>query len=299
MIMSVIRSKRVVSGVLLLCASVLAFGCVSARTVPLAKTVAARGQEVATAAMTFYDDVDAMLVRDKAQQDFVRVLRMPAGADFPDTPLQDFSAQLSSRRTAFTALKNAYGRYQALAESAAPEEVSTATGGLVDAANGLSNGPHVSAQAKSLLGAAAGRLVEAQRGRNLRRYNQALLELVNAYRTVWLDDTTTWREVFTGVEQSYTSAIAGLPVTSFDAGKIAGLVTEPVAAERRIPIYQLNLINAERAREAATEEKMRTVTRALDALVAAHAALASDKPSVTDITLASKQILTLTGGNAQ
>src|SRR5215210_2593262 len=90
----------------LACIALLVFvGCVSSSTVPLAKTVAARGQEVATAALTYYDDVDATLVRDKSQQDFVRVLRMPIGADFPDTPLQDFSEQLNTRRAAFMALK--------------------------------------------------------------------------------------------------------------------------------------------------------------------------------------------------
>lgn len=287
-------AKRPAPAALLL-TILFAVGCVSSRTAPLAKTVAARGQEVATAALAFYDEVDATLARDKTQQDFVRVLRLPAGSDFPDTPLQDFSEQLKSRREAFKALKIAYGRYQALADSTAPADAAAATGGLVDAINSLNRAPAISAQARSLLGGASGRLLEAQRARGLRRHHQALLELVNAYRTVWLEDATAWQELFAGVEQSYTSAVAGIPPTSFDAGKIAGLVQEPVAADRRLLVYQLNLINAERARNAASAEKMHAVTRALDALVAAHSALAGDKPSITDVTQSSNQILTLLG----
>jgi len=275
----------------LLLTIVLSAGCVSSRTVPLAKTVAMRGQEVATAALAFYDDVDATVVRDKSHQDFVRILLLPPGSPFPDKKAEDFSEQLKARRAAYKALKSAYGSYQAIADSTAPADVAQATAGLADAANTLGRGVQITDQAKSLLGTVSTKLVEAQRSRNLRKHNEAFVELVNAYRTVWLDDVSAWRDFLTGVEVSYSSAVAGIPPTSLDAGKIGMLVTEPVASDRKIPVYQLQLINAERARIAASEEKMRTVTRALDALVAAHSALASDKPSAADVLQASNQIL--------
>lgn len=284
------RLQRQLTLIFALVLALSALGCAtSSQTVSLSKTVASRGQDLATAALNGYDAIDDAATRD--QQDQLTLKAFVPPAPLTSVRRQDFSAQLAPRRKAYRALKSAYGQFQVLAESNAGTEISTATGGLIDAVNGLSSLPDISGPAKGFLTTAAQQLATAQQQRSLRKYNEALAKLADAYRTLWNEDLSVFKNTLQGFTESYTTGIQGLQPSIFDSDLVQEAIGQPFTAEVAIRLYQVKLISTAQDEKAAIEAKLAGISRAFDGLVAAHAALAVDKPSAQDVLAAANQIL--------
>jgi len=284
------QSLVITAGLLLI--SLAAGGCAtSSQAIPLSKAVAARGQELATAALSAYDSIDDAATRDQQNQLTLKALTLPAGVPLGGVTRQDFSAQLNPRRKAYRALKGAYGQFQVLADTNAGPDLSAATGGLIDAVNGLATLPDVSSQTKNILSTAAQQLATAQQQRSLRKYNAALAKIAEGYQAVWNEDLPTWKTALTGFTVAYTSGIEGLPVTLFDGVLVQKAIEQPFAAPVAARLYQVKLISAAQSDHAATVAGLNKVAKAFDGLVAAHVALDANKPSPQDVLAAANQVI--------
>jgi hypothetical protein len=274
-------------------------GCLRTAAVrTLGSAVAMKGKDVSSSALSVYDELAKQADIDRAQQDYIKVVTSPdpERGRLPDTQSRPFARQLEPRIAAYRALLDAYSKYQTLSGKDFGKQTETAAGSLLTGMKSLSGVPDLPSAVTTLLPKVAGMIMEAQRAKDIRKYNRALVELSTAYQSLWDRDLPIWKQYLERIYGDYADGFKSVDVTRFDRAALAGAVKDPFTVEIKMGLYKLQMRNDAFRQRDALIGRLDQVSESFRQLESGQAELMKAKPNVADALAELDQINSIHAG---
>lgn len=259
-------------------------GCTGSNVKTLGAAAAVKGQSACSAAEMSYRDVDLWEARDERYQNFVKALTRPAEmTDTPESKVTSFSNELSTRISAFQALKRVYARFQSLSEAISNAEAKEATQSLLESLDTIQGIKDVPESVKKKIANTADILVEDIQAGKVRKHNAILARLASAYQELWQSEIPIWEKRINRVVDDYNNGLIQIDATRFDQNALSKIESLPFSTSYNITMYKLRLREESEKIRQETISRLWAVNSALESLVQAHTELSKKEPNLAEI----------------
>lgn len=286
---------RRLSAILIICALFFS-GCDEAAVRQVGAKVGMRGQDVSSAAITALSNLADLEAVDYSQRTVAAIIVQPPQTlnTLPTVEHNDqLLEQIQLRIAAYRQFGKAYAALHRLSETAFADQAEAAQTELVNSVNAIKNIPDLPASVSSLIPAVTGLIVDRKQAREIKKHNQTLHRLSEAYKALWVADRPTWNAYLERVRGAYVNSLNSVPVDRFDEKKLREVTTMPYTSG-----YLANLFKAQEAARLDQNKQqligqVDAVDEAFRLLVISHKELASQKPSYSDVIAYLDRIVTV------
>lgn len=274
------------SRVLILIIPVLLLSCTSGRMIQLGNEASRAGMEVCADALEVYSTLAGEAETEKLFQDRVKVLINPdpASMTLPDSETTDFSDQLGLRVQAYKSLLTTYKTFNLLTDKAYSKKNEEAVVALQNSYNAIEGLPDLPGEVSSKLPGVAKYLSEAFQAKKIKKHNEALFALSEAYLALWQSDSRLWIEYIDRIYDDYTNGLNQVSSDRYDPEAISRELHLPYKdKDVLLVLYRIEIRNEIRAEKQSIIESINDVEKALVELTYLHSEISKDKPSIPDI----------------
>ncbi|PZU88631.1 MAG: hypothetical protein DI529_05385 [Chryseobacterium sp.] len=258
--------------------------CASSKIIELGGKASTEGVDVSQKAIDVYSTLSNQRDIDKSQQDKVKVLTnpKPETMNLPNTDSRDFSIQLEPRINAYKSLLKVYKAFALLTDNKYSDKTQEAVNALQDSYNSIDKLPDLSSTVSEKLPSVAKLITEAIQAKQIKKHNEILYGLSQAYLALWNADKPTWNEYIDRIYNDYSEELNTVVSKRYDAKKISQDNKEPYSDEAIIILmYRLRNRDEIAKQRDDIKKQLNDFGKALEELSRVHSEIAKQKTDVS------------------
>ena len=272
--------------VLLLSACLTLSGCATAFTRTTGAKAGLCGQEVADAALSAYDDLQAIADDNAYYQGYLRIVVSPEPdkVDFTRVSDADMSGLIEQRVRAYRQFRNAYALFQQLCSDESGQSASQSYASLFETLKSLTSDESSSPETKKTVAGLPGDLAALWQARRIARMQSVLGRLAADLGALWDKEIPVWDNYIDAVYiQHYASGLLSLRLSNFDEKDLAKAVDAPYGTPVKAGLYKLQKYREASLKAARLKEELRRVSKAFQQLATLHRQLSGPATALSDI----------------